>query len=199
MVSLNCNDDLIPLETAIERCRAYTIWPDDPKDTVRLKLASASLRSIGDVVFSRRHGGRHRGRRGMPIPAKWWATRNESNAVGSSHLVILSNHAAFYRSKWQYGYRSGTSIFVEIKKISVLAADVERLWPRSPTAPEKSRLPPRKRGRPSAVRERVKAEMRSVRDDLPFMKEVEMEARFRASRDTCRKAYEELMSENVEN
>lgn len=75
--------------------------------------------------------------------------------------------------------------------LSLSEDDVRRLWPiKRPPAVGK------KRGPKMPQLERVKAEMHLLpRDELVALKEAALEAKFGASRDTCRRARNEVLSE----
>lgn len=89
---------------------------------------------------------------------------------------------------------------VYFRHLCVRKYDMQVLWPGQGPAAETAPIPPaavkrRPRGRPGDVRNRVMEAMR--RDlqsgyDLAAAKEIEMEARYQVSRDTCRRARDEL-------
>lgn len=78
--------------------------------------------------------------------------------------------------------------------------DILRLWPEADTRTATVLSFSKKRGPKTGVFERVKAEMlsRNDIDDLRGMKEAVMETTFKASRETCRRARNEILSEFVE-
>lgn len=93
---------------------------------------------------------------------------------------------------------------VYFRRLCVRKSDMQVLWPGQGPAAETALTPPaavkrRSRGRPGDIRKRVMEAMR--RDlqsgyDLAAAKEIEMEARYRVSRDTCRKARAALLSQD---
>jgi hypothetical protein len=94
---------------------------------------------------------------------------------------------------------------VYFRRLCVRKSDMQVLWPRQgPPAAETAPIPPaavkrRPRGKPGEVKDRVMEAMRRDHQsgyDLARAKEVEMEARYAASRDTCRKARSEVLSKN---
>lgn len=89
------------------------------------------------------------------------------------------------------------------RRLCVRKSDMQVLWPRqgpaAETAPIRPAVERRRRGRPGHEKKRVTEAMwRDVQSgyDLAAAKEIEMEARYTASRDTCRRARDELLSEN---
>jgi hypothetical protein len=102
------------------------------------------------------------------------------------------------------GDRISDGAKVYFRRLCVRKSDMQVLWPRQgPPAAKTAPIPPaavkrRPRGKPGDVRNRVMKEMR--RDvqsgyDLEDAKETEMEARYGASRDTCRRARLKIFSE----
>jgi hypothetical protein len=92
---------------------------------------------------------------------------------------------------------------VYFRRLCVRKSNMQVLWPGQGPAAKAAPIPPavkrRPSGRPSDVRNRVMEAMR--RDlqsgyDLAAAKEIEMEARYQVSRDTCRRARHEIFSEN---
>jgi hypothetical protein len=94
---------------------------------------------------------------------------------------------------------------VYFRRLCVKKSDMQALWPAPEPAVDTAPISPaavvtrRQRGRPGGAAKRVMEAMR--RDlqsgyDLPAAKEIEMEARYRASRDICRKARGKILSEN---
>lgn len=97
--------------------------------------------------------------------------------------------------------------YFEAHQILLDADEIDEIWPeidqssanidkstKSPRAPLS--VPHRRRGPAAETRKRVVAEMKLIpASELELMKEEAMASTFRASRDTCRKAREEVLSE----
>jgi hypothetical protein len=114
--------------------------------------------------------------------------------------VVQGGSLAYWRAKGVTGFHwccmSGW------KDVRGVAGDVERLWPRTATSPgaiaatDAGQIEPRQRGPKPKTMERVKTEMRAhAADDLSAMKIVEMESKFTASADTCRRARKAILAE----
>lgn len=129
----------------------------------------------------------------------------------SSDASILENNKVTWRKRFPLeGDMIRPEDYEFAHGVHVSREDVEDLWPRNSPAPpsnENERLKPTKvinlspdrpRGPAPSKRESIKAAMRSMsRADLTAMKEEAMAADFGASRDTCRKARMEVLSEIV--
>lgn len=138
------------------------------------------------------------------IPSEFWERaaviwNDGDGARNWARLLPTSGDA-------QAGAQLDASRIYDVTGIHVLRADLLKLWPavsdrpapmttsgKSAGAPEPAA---RKRGPKSAVGERVKAEMRTLPpSELKGLKEAAMAVMFGASRDTCRKARDEVLSE----
>ena len=114
--------------------------------------------------------------------------------------VAQGGDFAYWRAKGATGF--GFCSMSGWKDVRGVAGDVERLWPRTATSPgaiaatDAGQIEPRKRGPKPETMERVKTEMRAhAADDLSAMKIVEMESKFSASSDTCRRARMAILAE----
>ncbi|MGZ7868255.1 hypothetical protein ACXR8U_21685 [Methylobacterium radiotolerans] len=149
-----------------------------------------------------KHVSLYMGNTAFDLPAELW----------SSDASILPNNKVTWRKRFPLeGDMIRSEDYEFAHGVHVSREDVEELWPKKLlTAPSNenerarpakvvSSKPDRPRGPPPSKRESIKAAMRNMsRADLRSMKEEAMAVDFGASRDTCRKAREEVLSEIVD-
>jgi hypothetical protein len=134
---------------------------------------------------------------GQPIPPEWMRVAMWDDA---------QDDAIFFREEKGADLVPSMRVPPHVTRIEVLEADVQRLWPlavnRKRTRETDVEKPKRQRGPKPEQRERVEKAMWAglsrgdfTRETLEREKEVVLEKRYEASRDTCRKARNTVLSE----
>lgn len=121
----------------------------------------------------------------VTIPAREWIDLQFTYGWEDKHPHRMNEEPGLVHR----ASRAGAIAYTELR---VSRADILKRWPAEQAAAPDTR----RRGPVTAKREAVKsamAEYNSAHGDLGTMKEEAMAARFGASRDTCRKAREELL------
>ncbi|GEC15271.1 hypothetical protein [Nitrobacter winogradskyi] len=165
------------------KCNLEDVWLDDNlKANVEIQRARALL--IHELVTGGVQATGLSGGQRVPIqPPEWEDIKLTYEDRGDDGLV----------------HRAHNTAGVVYTRILVSRPDVQRRWPEQKARTAVVLSSPAKRGPKKGVLKRVKAEMVSRNDmnDLQSMTEEAMAATFSASRDTCRRARSEVLSEFV--
>jgi hypothetical protein len=182
---------------------------EQAKSEISQRLLNGELRAHAQRFYVNSEASGSRERRDVAVPADFWEW---------AEVAWLQDESYAHRRPWfRFGYRPDPASLDPLLTYQVFgarfaSAAVRELWPAAETqrsahyaAPPRSEEPalipagtalPRQRGPRPTTRERVKNLMRRhSRAELEMMKEEAMSATFGASRDTCRKARAEVLSE----
>lgn len=165
-------------------------------------LKEGLVRAVAECTDVHEATGEHMRTYEAPVPKEWWSKQGRfrrSSFDSKLYLMIDTESRYEDRGVWFYGAHL-------YDKVRIFVPDLERCAPPKVHAnsgdPKLVPAPPaepattRKRGPQPKKLDAVVSAMRKIdRTHLQAMREKEMEHEFNASRDTCRRARDQVLSE----